>query len=122
MAEVVHTGGSNPTGGEYTETITGRILQGAKFLTLGDGGAGMFSALEYVMKGAVWLAHTPSRATSHITLTHHHRANICAAYRFSWIATKNQFHTTFVRAKSKPQGLYSMTSMTMVIKCYDLGL
>ncbi|MEA1944566.1 MAG: DUF3344 domain-containing protein, partial [Euryarchaeota archaeon] len=49
-------GGSNPTGGEYTETITGRVMQGMEFSTLGGGGgAGMFSALEWIMKGAVWL-------------------------------------------------------------------
>ena len=49
-------GGSNPTGGEYTEEITGRIMQGMEFLTGGGGGgAGMFSALEWIMKGAVWL-------------------------------------------------------------------
>jgi len=49
-------GGSNPTGGEYTETITGRIMEGVKFSTFGGGGgAGMFSALEWIMKGAVWL-------------------------------------------------------------------
>ena len=49
-------GGSNPTGGEYTETITGRIMQGAKFLTGGRGGGpGIFSALEWVNEGcAVW--------------------------------------------------------------------
>jgi len=46
-------GGSNPTGGEYPDTITGRIMQGAKFLTFGGGGgAGTFSALEWIMKGA----------------------------------------------------------------------
>ena len=44
------------TGGEYTETITGRVMEGVKFSTLGGGGgAGMFSALEWIMKGAVWL-------------------------------------------------------------------
>ena len=50
-------GGSNPTGGEYTEEITGRVMKGMKeFLTVGGGGgAGMFSALEWIMKGAVWL-------------------------------------------------------------------
>ena len=48
-------GGSNPTGGEYTETITGRVMEGMKFSTFGGGGgAGMFSALEWIMKGAVW--------------------------------------------------------------------
>jgi hypothetical protein len=48
--------GSNPTGGEYTETITGKVMQGMKdFLTPGGGGgAGMFSALEWIMDGAVW--------------------------------------------------------------------
>ena len=46
-------GGSNPTGGEYTEKITGRFMQGMKeFLSFG--GAGMFSALEWILKGAVW--------------------------------------------------------------------
>ena len=51
-------GGSNPTGGEYTEEITGRVMQGMKefFSMGGGGGAGMFSALEWIMKGAVWLA------------------------------------------------------------------
>ena len=50
-------GGSNPTGGEYTEPITGRVMQGIKeFLSMGGGGgAGMFSLTEWVMKGAVWL-------------------------------------------------------------------
>ncbi|MCK4458480.1 MAG: DUF3344 domain-containing protein, partial [Methanosarcinales archaeon] len=50
-------GGSNPTGGEYTEKITGRVMQGMKeFLSLGGGGgAGMFSLTEWIMKGAVWL-------------------------------------------------------------------
>ena len=49
-------GGSNPTGGEYTEKITGRVMQGMKeFLSGGGGGgAGMFSLTEWVMKGAVW--------------------------------------------------------------------
>ncbi len=50
-------GGSKPTGGEFTKKITGRIMQGTKeFLSGGGGGgAGMFSALEWLMKGAVWL-------------------------------------------------------------------
>jgi hypothetical protein len=50
-------GGSNPTGGEYTEEITGRVMQGMKeFLSMGGGGgAGMFSLTEWIMKGAVWL-------------------------------------------------------------------
>jgi len=49
-------GGSEATGGKFTEKITGRIMQGAKFLTLGGGGgAGMFSLTEWIMKGAVWL-------------------------------------------------------------------
>jgi len=50
-------GGSKPTGGEFTKKITGRIMQGTKeFLSEGGGGgAGMFSALEWLMKGAVWL-------------------------------------------------------------------
>ena len=50
-------GGSNPTGGEYTERITGRVMQGMKeFLSFGGGGgAGMFSLTEWIMKGAVWL-------------------------------------------------------------------
>ncbi len=49
-------GGSNPTGGEFTEEITGRVMQGMKdFLSGGGGGgAGMFSAIEWIMKGAVW--------------------------------------------------------------------
>ncbi|HIE32334.1 MAG TPA: DUF3344 domain-containing protein [Methanosarcinales archaeon] len=49
-------GGSNPTGGEFTEPITGRVMQGMKeFLTFGGGGgAGMFSLTEWLMKGAVW--------------------------------------------------------------------
>ena len=48
-------GGSNPTGGEYTEKVTGRVMQGIKeFLSMG-GGAGMFSLAEWIMKGAVWL-------------------------------------------------------------------
>jgi hypothetical protein len=55
-------GGSNPTGGEYTEKITGRVMQGVMqgmkdFLSFGGGGgAGMFSLTEWIMKGAVWLA------------------------------------------------------------------
>ena len=50
-------GGSNPTGGEYTEKVTGRVMQGIKeFLSGGGGGgAGMFSLTEWIMKGAVWL-------------------------------------------------------------------
>jgi len=50
-------GGSNPTGGEFTEEITGRVMQGMKeFLSMGGGGgAGMFSLTEWIMKGAVWL-------------------------------------------------------------------
>jgi hypothetical protein len=49
-------GGSNPTGGEYAETITGRVMEGIKFSTIGGGGgAGMFSLTEWIMKGAVWL-------------------------------------------------------------------
>jgi hypothetical protein len=50
-------GGSNPTGGEYTEKVTGRVMQGIKeFFTMGGGGgAGMFSITEWIMKGAVWL-------------------------------------------------------------------
>ena len=50
-------GGSNPTGGEYTEEITGRVMQGIKdFLSGGGGGGdGMFSLTEWIMKGAVWL-------------------------------------------------------------------
>jgi hypothetical protein len=49
-------GGSNPTGGECTEPITGRVMDWMTFHTGGGGGgAGMFSALEWVMKGAVWL-------------------------------------------------------------------
>jgi hypothetical protein len=50
-------GGSNPTGGKYTEEITGRVMQGIKeFFTMGGGGgAGMFSLTEWIMKGAVWL-------------------------------------------------------------------
>ncbi|RJS70085.1 hypothetical protein CW696_06295, partial [ANME-2 cluster archaeon] len=42
---------------EFTKKITGRIMQGTKeFLSGGGGGgAGMFSALEWLMKGAVWL-------------------------------------------------------------------
>ena len=50
-------GGSNPTGGKYTEEITGRVLQGIKeFFTMGKGGgAGMFSLTEWIMKGAAWL-------------------------------------------------------------------
>lgn len=50
-------GGSNPTGGEFTEEITGRVMQGMKeFLSFGGGGgAGMFSLTEWIMKGAVWL-------------------------------------------------------------------
>ena len=50
-------GGHNPTGGEYTEKITGRVMQGMKdFLSGGGGGgAGMFSLTEWIMKGAVWL-------------------------------------------------------------------
>ena len=56
MAGAMRTCGSNPTGGEYTETITGRIMQGSTFHTLGGGGGtGMFSALEWIMKGDVWL-------------------------------------------------------------------
>ncbi len=48
-------GGSNPTGGEYTEKVTGRVMQGIKdFLSFGGcGGAGMFSLTEWIMKGAV---------------------------------------------------------------------
>jgi len=51
-------GGSNPTGGKFTEEITGRVMQGMKeFLSVGGGGgAGMFSLTEWIMKGAVWLA------------------------------------------------------------------
>jgi hypothetical protein len=50
-------GGSNPTGGEYAETITGRVMEGMKFSTIGGGGgAGMFSVLEWIMKGTVWFA------------------------------------------------------------------
>jgi hypothetical protein len=46
-------GGSNPTGGEYTETITGRVMEGVTFSTFGGGGgAGMFSALEWIRQGA----------------------------------------------------------------------
>jgi len=50
-------GGSNPTGGKFTEEITGRVMQGMKeFLSFGGGGgAGMFSLTEWIMKGAVWL-------------------------------------------------------------------
>ena len=50
-------GGSNPTGGKFTEEITGRVMQGMKeFLSMGGGGgAGMFSLTEWIMKGAVWL-------------------------------------------------------------------
>jgi hypothetical protein len=52
-------GGSNPTGGKFTEEITGRVMQGMKeFLSFsGGGGAGMFSLTEWIiMKGAVWFA------------------------------------------------------------------
>ena len=50
-------GGSNPTGGKFTEEITGRVMQGMKeFLSVGGGGgAGMFSLTEWIMKGVVWL-------------------------------------------------------------------
>jgi len=50
-------GGSNPTGGKFTEEITGRVMKGVKeFLSVGGGGgAGMFSLTEWIMKGAVWL-------------------------------------------------------------------
>ena len=50
-------GGSNPTGGEFTNEITGRVMQGIKdFLSEGGGGgAGMFSLTEWIMKGAVGL-------------------------------------------------------------------
>lgn len=35
--------------------LPGRVMQGAKFLTFGGGGvAGMFSALEWILKGVVW--------------------------------------------------------------------
>ncbi|MEA1869243.1 MAG: hypothetical protein U9N09_03715 [Euryarchaeota archaeon] len=49
-------GGSNPTGGEFIEEITGRVMQGMKeFLTIsGSGGAGMFPLTEWIMKSAVW--------------------------------------------------------------------
>ena len=48
-------GGSNPTGGEYTEPITGWVMEGVTFSTLGGGGGpGMFSPTEWIMKGAVW--------------------------------------------------------------------
>ncbi len=44
-------GGSNPTGGEYTEKITGRVMQGMKdLLAGGGGGAGMFSLWEWIIK------------------------------------------------------------------------
>jgi len=51
-------GGSNPTGGKFTEEITGRVMQGMKesLSVGGGGGAGMFSLTEWIMKGAVWLA------------------------------------------------------------------
>ncbi|NIA10346.1 MAG: hypothetical protein GWP10_11620 [Nitrospiraceae bacterium] len=52
-------GGSNPTGGKFTEEITGRVMQGMKeFLSFSGGsGAGMFSLTEWIiMKGAVWFA------------------------------------------------------------------
>ncbi|PXF58351.1 MAG: hypothetical protein C4B59_13370 [Candidatus Methanogaster sp.] len=50
-------GGRNPTGGEFTEEVTGRVLSRmiSSLIDGGGGGAGMFSALEWVMKGAVWL-------------------------------------------------------------------
>nr|QNO50263.1 hypothetical protein MIKCHCCC_00003 [Methanosarcinales archaeon ANME-2c ERB4] len=48
--------GSNQTGDEYNEEITGRVMQGIKeFLAGGGGGAGMFSLTEWIMKGAVWI-------------------------------------------------------------------
>jgi hypothetical protein len=49
-------GGAEATGGEFTDEITGRVMQGMKeFLSLGGGGgAGMFSLTEWIMKGAVW--------------------------------------------------------------------
>ncbi|MEA1909181.1 MAG: CARDB domain-containing protein [Euryarchaeota archaeon] len=49
-------GGAEATGGEFTEEITGRVMQGMKeFLTLGGGGgAGMFSLTEWIMKSVVW--------------------------------------------------------------------
>ena len=49
-------GGSNPTSGEYTDEITGRVMQGIKeFFTMGGGGgAEMFSLTEWIMKGVVW--------------------------------------------------------------------
>ena len=49
-------GGSNPSGGKYADEITGRVMQGVKFLTLGGGGSlGMFSVRECIMKFVVWL-------------------------------------------------------------------
>jgi hypothetical protein len=51
------TGPRGTGGGEYTEKVTGRVMQGIKeFLSMGGGGgAGMFSLTEWIMKGAVWL-------------------------------------------------------------------
>ena len=48
--------GAEATGGEFTEEITGRVMQGMKeFLSLGGGGgAGMFSPTEWIMEGVVW--------------------------------------------------------------------
>ena len=47
-----------PTGGKFSDEITGRVMKGIKeFLSVGGGGgAGMFSLTEWIMKGAVWLA------------------------------------------------------------------
>jgi hypothetical protein len=48
--------GAEATGGEFTEEITGRVMQGMKeFLSFGGGGgAGMFSLTEWILKSVVW--------------------------------------------------------------------
>ena len=46
-------GGSEATGGKFTEEITDKILQEVKFATFGGGGAGMFSLTEWIMNGVV---------------------------------------------------------------------
>jgi hypothetical protein len=49
-------GGGKPTGGEFPTQVTGRKLMSGIISSIigGGGGAGMFSALEWIMKGAVW--------------------------------------------------------------------